>query len=81
MTDYQPAFLLGRLSSGAEHGQGTRWHALPKAGGMQALCGAKPGRRSAGWGPHNPAEATGQAITCPRCLQRLERLQAQEHTP
>lgn len=69
---YRPAYLLGKLANGAERDKGRLWHALPTAGGIKALCGAQPGRRSAGWGPHHEGHADGQRITCRKCLKRIE---------
>lgn len=54
--------LVGRCSNGCEADGGKRWHIVI---GDKALCGAEPGRRSAGWS----AVETEQA-TCPRCLKR-----------
>ena len=33
---------------------------------MGRLCGAKPGRRSAGWSSY-----PGEQVTCPKCLRKL----------
>ena len=44
----------GRIPAGA---------VVPVAGYV-ALCGAKPGRRSAGWSDHDEP-----AATCPRCIR------------
>ena len=61
------ARLAGRCADGFERGRGQKWHAIPQAAEFgTALCGATPGRLSAGW-YENPAEA----ITCARCLRRL----------
>jgi hypothetical protein len=56
--------LAGRCADGFERGKGSRYHAV---NGYVALCGAKPGRRSAGWSSH-----AGVAVTCPKCLRKLE---------
>ena len=66
------AMLAGRCRSGSEPG-GTRLHVVPdwKPGGMNvAICGAKPGRTSAGWSswPESIENAN-----CPRCLKALKR--------
>lgn len=58
--------LAGRCANGAERDGGARYHAVPASGA--ALCGAKPGRRSAGWSPYE-----GPAVSCPRCLARQAR--------
>jgi hypothetical protein len=64
--------LAGRCADGAERGKGIKTHVVlaapginPPAGGA-ALCGAKPGRLSAGW-----VEVDGPEVpTCPRCQRR-----------
>lgn len=68
---YLPRRLSGRLSSGAERGRGTVYHAVPdgEAWGT-AACGARPGRRS-GAGFVAPLEADAP-VTCPRCRRCLE---------
>lgn len=74
--------LVGRCADGAELGGGLLWHALETgvvglavAGvvvsigrGWVALCGARPGRHSAGW-----SQDDGPGVTCPRCLRQLAR--------
>ena len=75
MTTIQALYLAGRCANGAEQDGGTRWHAVP-AESWKALCGAEPGRRSAGWGPWDRREAEGQEVTCPRCLKRMTNKQA-----
>jgi len=64
---YTIAAMLGRLNEGERDG-GKRFHAVPvgKSTHTKAICGAKPGRRSVGWGDN-----IGTAVTCPRCLKRL----------
>jgi hypothetical protein len=57
--------LMGRCADGAERDSGTRYHAVPR-GAHRAVCGAEPGRRSAGWSSH-----AGAAVTCARCVARL----------
>jgi len=62
--------LAGRCSNGFERDGGARFHAVPaddRGVAYVALCGAKPGRRSAGWSSY-----PGEAVTCPRCLRKLE---------
>lgn len=70
------AKLAGRCADGLERGQGIKMHALPasqirghfnEALG-KALCGAEPGRRSAGW-----TVCIGQDISCPRCKRAIAR--------
>ena len=66
LLDYEPRALLGRLANGAERDHGMIVHAVGKAG---ALCGAKPGGRSAGWSLY-PEDR----ITCSKCLTNIEKL-------
>jgi hypothetical protein len=56
--------LAGRCANGAERDGGSKYHAVA---GYVALCGAKPGRRSAGWSLY-----PGDMVTCPRCRRKLE---------
>lgn len=62
---YQVKQLAGRCADGFEGGHGRLWHAINLDG---ALCGAKPGRRSAGWSTYT---IYGQDVTCPKCLKKL----------
>src|SRR4051812_38955880 len=57
--------MMGRGHDGAERGSGSRFHAVPE-GASEALCGARPGHRSAGWSAQE-----GDHATCPRCLEIL----------
>lgn len=69
---YAVRILAGRCANGSELGGGTRWHAVPMGSeglAWTAQCGEKPGRRSAGW---SSWVVRGQAVTCPRCLKKLE---------
>jgi hypothetical protein len=71
-----PASLAGRCANGYERGQGVRVHAVPYTDDLarngyaiqRALCGAKPGPRSAGW-----SYSGMRLVTCPTCLRALER--------
>jgi hypothetical protein len=60
----QPRKLAGRCTDGFERGHGSLYHAVSNETG-RALCGAKPGRHSAGW-----QSEPGEAVTCPRCLKK-----------
>lgn len=60
-------YLAGRCANGSELDSGTLYHAVPR-NKSQALCGAKSGRRSAGW----RGEDEKHAVTCPRCLKKME---------
>ncbi len=69
--DAQPRRLAGQCLTGAERDGGRIYHAVPTGPEPtfeRAVCGAKPGRLSAGWSD------VGEAVTCPRCLRALERL-------
>lgn len=62
--------MTGRCRNGSERDGGVLWHAVPPNGACgwaKAACGAQPGARGNGW-----SEAKGVAVTCPRCLKRLE---------
>lgn len=68
-----PARLAGRCANGYERDSGRVTHAVDYNGRSDgdyhmgaAVCGAKPGRRSAGWSSYRWA-----SVTCPRCLRRL----------
>jgi hypothetical protein len=61
----EPLRLAGRCRDGAERDGGSLYHAVAR-GAWRALCGAEPGRQSAGWSAH-----AGAAVTCPRCLGRM----------
>jgi hypothetical protein len=61
--------LAGRCSDGFERGRGMKFHAVPQ-NQYRALCGARPGRLSAGW-----SDDAGERATCPRCLRKLEGVQ------
>ncbi len=71
-TAWRSAGMLGRLRSGAQGDQGRRLHVVREedcdGAATPALCGAKPGLSSVGWGEIETAPAT-----CPRCLDRLAR--------
>jgi hypothetical protein len=75
-----PAQLAGRCLTGEQRGHGTRTHAIDVAperippqrsnlvSFIKALCGAEPGRRSAGWSAWD-----GMVVDCPRCIKKIER--------
>ena len=72
--NYVAMKLAGRCSDGCERGQGVRYHALPEGTPDfthgPALCGAKAGRRSVGF-----TVKEGAAVSCPRCLSKMARLE------
>lgn len=55
--------MMGRCADGAERDSGRLTHAVP-AYSLKALCGVKPGRRSAGWAKSDVE------INCLRCLRK-----------
>ena len=59
----KPRRLSGRCSSGSEGGGGTLFHAVAY---RVALCGARPGRQSAGW-----SHDKGVKVTCTKCLRLM----------
>lgn len=67
-----PKYLAGRCANGAERDCGTLNHAVDSET-WKALCGAKPGRRSAGWRPEldNDPQYADLKVTCPRCLKKM----------
>lgn len=71
---FKPMRLAGRCANGAERDKGTRFHAMRtedcEYSLHDALCGAAPGKLSAGWvSPNGEAE-----ITCTKCLSKLKKL-------
>ena len=58
---------IGRCANGAERGKGYVYHAIADFN-WTALCGAEPGRMSAGWQAEpEPIER----VNCPRCVRKL----------
>lgn len=64
--DVHPRHLLGSCASGAESDKGRLSHGVV-GDSWKALCGAEPGRRSAGWAEYDDAE-----VTCKRCLAKMK---------
>ncbi len=64
--EFRPRKKAGPLRNGAERGKGSIWHAVPgdPYASRDALCGAYPAIM---WSCED-----GEAVTCPRCLRRLE---------
>lgn len=63
---------MGRLANAMELGHGVKVHAIEPGRTAaycrgKALCGAEPGKRSAGWSQVEPFP-----ISCPKCLKKLE---------
>ncbi len=65
------ARLMGRCADGAERDSGRLVHAL-EIGSSKALCGAKAGRRSAGWSSWHVTE-----VTCRQCARGVRLRQAE----
>jgi hypothetical protein len=65
--------LLGRCANGNEADGGRIYH-IKGASHWKALCGAQPGRRSAGWADHPDATKPVEQSTCLKCLERFLRL-------
>lgn len=66
---YVPLRKTGRRANGGERDKGAVFHAVPSTG-YRAVCGTEPGDRS-DWSNY-----PGQAVTCPRCLAKLQRAAA-----
>lgn len=64
--DVHPRHLLGSCASGSESDKGRLSHGVV-GDSWTALCGAKPGSRSAGWAEYDDAE-----VTCKRCLAKMK---------
>lgn len=63
-------YLIGRAWNGFERDAGRIIHAVPEGSAYshaRALCGVRPGRRSAGWSAYPEP-----AVTCPRCQRLLK---------
>jgi hypothetical protein len=67
--------MLGSCRDGAERDAGQHFHAVPRSS-SRALCGKRPGRRSAGWAAHETQVGKISDISCPRCRQALGPAQA-----
>ena len=58
---------IGRCANGAERDGGYVYHAILK-NGWTAVCGAEPGRKSAGW---SHEDQPLDKVSCPRCTKKL----------
>lgn len=76
MPDFQPRNLAGRCSNGFERDRGRLFHAVA-VGSWRALCGAQPGRLSAGWQEFKE----GNTITCRECLRKIRVIESTPETP
>jgi hypothetical protein len=66
---YSPRVKAGRCSNGYERDGGRVVHAVAP-NRHAAVCGTAPGDRSAGW-----SEYPSLAVTCPKCLKKIARLE------
>jgi hypothetical protein len=62
--------MAGSCRNGFERDSGRLYHAVvcdadPSYSAVPALCGRRPGRRSAGW-----SQASAPGVTCPRCQKK-----------
>ncbi len=66
--------MVGTLRTGNQGDQGRRLHLVSEdecgvwSGVGKALCGAKPGPRSIGWG-----DVRAEPADCPRCVAKLRK--------
>jgi len=66
---YTAATKAGRCWNGAQRDRGSVVHAVPDFENLtfkDALCGAYPGRKSAGWA------RSDRPVSCPRCLKIIQ---------
>lgn len=65
--------MAGRCADGFERGAGRVYHYVP-VGSHTAICGAAPGRRSAGWVGDSENGQVSEAVSasCPVCVRRKE---------
>lgn len=69
LTRYCATQKTGRCANGNERDGGAVRHAVERGADLKAaLCGATPGRRSAGWSIHT---LSLDKVSCPRCLRRM----------
>ena len=65
MQGFEVLEMTGRRANGFQRDAGRLYHAV-RFSERQAVCGAKPGRRS-DWSMYH-----GKAVTCPRCKRKVE---------
>lgn len=69
MRKFEPRLMTGTRRGTTAQSE-PRYHAVDANGDggvyTAALCGARPGVKSEGW-----AKDTGEAVTCPACLDRF----------
>lgn len=66
--------MAGSCRNGAERDKGSLYHAVvsesdPSCTAIPALCGRRPGIRSAGW-----SRASAPGVTCPKCQKKAAEL-------
>lgn len=69
---YEPRMMMGRLASGVQGGHGVKVHATEPGKTAaycrgKAICGAEPGKRSAGW-----SGVEQLPVNCPKCLKKMK---------
>jgi hypothetical protein len=75
---YTPAALAGRCANGYERDHGSVVHYVEYERQLYntswiALCGKRPGGRSAGFSARE-----GSPVTCPRCLKKATKITPQQ---
>jgi len=67
------SYMLGRCANGCERDKGKLLHAINNHS-WRAVCGAAPGKRSAGWREYAPGEDAPSilAVTCPKCRKNKD---------
>lgn len=67
--------MMGKCANGAEADGGRLYHAklVGPQGSFKAICGAAPGRRSAGWSDFLDSMKPVEKTTCPRCRSKFKR--------
>jgi hypothetical protein len=72
-TKYVAARMLGRCANGNEADGGHLYHAIREDRlSWAAVCGATPGRRSAGWSDYPDSLRPIENVTCARCKRAME---------
>lgn len=72
--EYMAVRLMGRCANGVEADGGRKYHALRKDRlNYQAVCGAAPGKRSAGWADFPDTVKPVEDVTCPRCRTAMRK--------
>jgi hypothetical protein len=73
-TKYVAARMLGRCANGNEADGGRLYHAIRDDRlSWAAVCGAAPGKRSAGWADYPDAVKPIADVTCARCRTAMRK--------